>query len=240
MRNSNIYTITFVLIMSLLVALLLAGVSQALKPLQEANQVADMKKNILSSVGIKVGSGECSSVESCYVKNIRSIVVNSSGEIIKGDAENIDLQSEITKAKGKQQYPVFIRIKDDKPVAYCVPVVGKGLWGTVWGYVALETDLSSIKGITFYKHVETPGLGAEIATDWFTKGYVNKKITDKDGKFVSVSIVKGKVKTDSPMKAHEVDGISGATITCDAVNLFVKEKLGLYEPYFKKLRKVGE
>ncbi len=242
MGQSNKYTIIFVFIMAVVVSLLLAGVSQSLKPLQEANEIADMKLNILSAVGFSVtkGNSDCYQVEACYSKNIKAIVVDSKGNEKKGVAETIDIEAQKSLPENERSYPVFIRVKDGEKIAYCLPVIGKGLWGTIFGYMALEKDLSSIKGVTFYKHQETPGLGAEIATDWFKKGYIGKKIFNEENKLVSVNIVKGKVIPTSKNFAHEVDGISGATLTCQGVNKFVANKLKIYEPYLSKLRKEVE
>lgn len=123
--------------------------------------------------------------------------------------------------------------------AYIVPAEGNGLWGMIYSYVALEPDLNTIKGIRFYKHIETPGLGGECEKPWFTGQYVGKKILDPSGNLVSVGVVKGKV-SDSYSSAedlsHHVDGISGATITGKGITTFLKEDLGRYNPYFQQLR----
>lgn len=242
MGQSNRYTIIFVFIMAVVVSLLLAGVSQSLKSKQEANELADMKLNILSAVGYLINrqNADCTDIKVCYAKNIKAIVVDSEGNLKDGVAEKIDMEAQLDLPESERSYPVFIRIKDGKEIAYCLPIIGKGLWGTIYGYMALEKDLNSIKGVTFYKHQETPGLGAEIGTDWFKNGYIGKKIFDEENNLVSVNIVKGKTNPNSRNLTHEVDGISGATLTCDGVNLFVIEKLKLYEPYLKKLRKEVE
>jgi len=122
--------------------------------------------------------------------------------------------------------------------AYILPISGKGLWSTVYGYLALEQDGITIKGITFYKHGETPGLGGEIDKDWFKDSFKGKKIASPSGELVSVTIVKGKVidRVPSEEAYHCVDGISGATLTGNGINQFLKADLLKYEPYLKQIR----
>ena len=121
---------------------------------------------------------------------------------------------------------------------YAIPVHGKGLWSTLYGYLALESDLDTIKGMTFYKQGETAGLGAEIAQPWFQENFVGKKIFDGEV-LRSIEVVKGKVEqliADPDDQVYAVDGISGASITGRGVADLLKEKLSIYEPYIKRVR----
>ena len=118
--------------------------------------------------------------------------------------------------------------------AYVIPIMGYGLWDLIKGYVALDLDLNTVKGISFYENKETPGLGARITEDWFKANYVGKKVLDESGALTSVTIVKGEAPDDD---IHAVDGISGATLTCQGINQFLLSDLERYEPYFKTLRK---
>ena len=242
MRQTNAYTFIFMTITAIIAALVLSVASQSLKKKQQFNVETDMKKNILIAVGV-MKDGKCfdgsPDVISCYKKNISSFAIDNKGNIKKGDIvpERLNPVKEMDKPEDQRSYPVFARKIDNKINSYAVPVIGKGLWGTIFGYIALGEDVNVIKGITFYKHAETPGLGAEIETDWFQKSFVNKKIFNKDNKLVSVKIVKGKVDPSSPDIEHEVDGISGATLTCRGVNKLLKDSLTLYAPYFKSLKK---
>lgn len=128
---------------------------------------------------------------------------------------------------------LFVHKKDGQPDAYVVPIEGYGLWDIIKGYVALGTDLNTVKGITFYEHKETPGLGARITEDWFKDNYKGKEILNEQGDLVSITIAKGKAEDAGP---HTVDGISGATLTGDGINQFLERDLETYEPYFKTLR----
>jgi Na+-transporting NADH:ubiquinone oxidoreductase subunit C len=249
-RQTNVYTYIFITIISALAALILSFASWSLKDKQQFNVETDMKKNILIAVGV-MKEGRCydsrqkafvdnCDVLCCYNKNISSFIVDYQGKV-KTDKglvpERVLPEKEKEKPQDQRSYPVFAMKVGDKITAYSIPIIGKGLWGSIYGYIALKDDLNTINGLTFYKHVETPGLGAEIETEWFTRGFEKKQIFDEKGKLVSVKIVKGKVNPNSPKILHEVDGISGATLTCRAVTKLLKNSLALYEPYFKSLRK---
>ncbi len=121
---------------------------------------------------------------------------------------------------------------------YIIPIEGNGLWGMMYGYIALETDLNTVAGIRFYKHIETPGLGAELAKIDHNEKWIGKKILDEDGKLVSVKVAKGDAEqTHAQEIEHYVDGISGATLTAKGINEFLRADLLTYEPYFKTQRK---
>jgi Na+-transporting NADH:ubiquinone oxidoreductase subunit C len=235
-RQSNLYTFLYITGIALVTALVLSAASQTLKPLQEKNVELDMKKNILIAVGLYKEKG-CD-VAACYKNSIKGIVVNHKGEVVASvEPESIDFEAEMEKAPEKRKLPVFLRRDNGKTTALCMPIVGKGLWSTLYGYIALGTDYNTVVGLTFYKHGETPGLGAEIESAWFLKNFQGKKIYDTRGNLVSVTVVKGTVSASSPMKDHEVDGISGATLTGNGVNLLLKKCLSSYAPYFRKMRK---
>jgi Na+-transporting NADH:ubiquinone oxidoreductase subunit C len=236
-RQSNLYTIVFIIITSFAAALILSVSSSVLKERQERNAELDVKKNILYAVDLLKDSSD---PEKLYKEYIRSTVVNSQGKVLEksAPAEKINFERELEKKPAEREYPVFMSIneKDGKISAYCIPIVGKGLWSTLYGYLALETDLKTIKGISFYKHAETPGLGGEIEKPEFQKNFYGKKILSESGELVSVTVLKGKTRPNSPSLIHEVDGISGATLTVNGVNKLLKDCLLIYEPYFKTIR----
>ena len=128
---------------------------------------------------------------------------------------------------------VYVYQPGGTPNAYVIPIEGYGLWDLMKGYLALDLDLNTIKGISFYEHKETPGLGARVDEAWFKENWIGKKILDDSGKLVSITVVKGEAPDEDP---HKVDGISGATLTGDGINEFVLGDLQTYEPYFQTLR----
>ena len=156
------------------------------------------------------------------------------GDLRRAFDNNIDLKKELDKAKAgkenEQLFPLFICKKEGKSF-YIIPIRGKGLWGPIWGFISLESDMSTVYGISFGHKSETPGLGAEIETEKFQAQFVAKKILDESGNFVSVSVIKGGAK---PEDLHGVDAISGATITSIGVSDMLKNTLINYVPYFKK------
>jgi Na+-transporting NADH:ubiquinone oxidoreductase subunit C len=215
MRNSNLYTFGFAFVVCVVCAVLLGGSVSGLRDLQEINVRVDIQKNILKAVGLP-----------------------ESGNLDKMKNPEIEAlyKSRIREDKTKKGQPVYLKLGSDASSvdAYCIPISGKGLWSTIYGYLALKSDLNSVLGITFYKHGETPGLGGEIEKDWFTDNFKkDKKILDENGKLVSINIVKGKANPTDP---HAVDGISGATFTSIGVAKFIKSTLQDYESYFKKQR----
>ncbi|HHJ51586.1 MAG TPA: NADH:ubiquinone reductase (Na(+)-transporting) subunit C [Caldithrix abyssi] len=234
--HSNAYTFRFAAIVTIVCSVLLASAATLLKPRQEENQKLDARKNILVAIGIQPEEGKSFSrkqINQLYRQHIREFVVNKDGEIVKGK-----LPDELDPKKDTDLYPLYEAVKNDSMFAYVIPISGKGLWSTIYGYLALKLDCDEILGITFYRHGETPGLGGEISKKWFTDNFKGKHIRDKNGKLVSIRVIKGKVKEKcTPEEAdHCVDGISGATLTGRGVTKFFKKELEKYEPFFSKVR----
>ncbi len=238
MQHSNLHTFRFIAIISIIAALVLSSASQLLRKQQELNVEIDMKKNILTAFEL-LKKEDCNDIKKCYNAYIKSYVINSKGEKVThiSEPEKIDIQKELEKPVQKRRFPVFIKLIDNKPKAYCIPLLGKGLWSTLYGYLALEKDLNTVLGVTFYKHAETPGLGAEIEKEWFLKNFKGKKIFTDTGTLASIKVLKGKVNLKSTTKQHEVDGISGATLTANGVTKAIKDCLTIYLPLFKILNK---
>ena len=173
--NKNSYTFGFAVVMVVIVASLLAIAAISLKPFQEKNVVAEKRQNILTTIGIEVSREEAASA---YQKNISdSYVLNYKGEVVEGEAFDVDLGVEVKKSKEEQQLPIFVSEKEGKKT-YILPMRGKGLWGPIWGYLALKEDMSTISGAVFDHKSETPGLGAEISLGWFQEPFIGKTIYD--------------------------------------------------------------
>ena len=233
MRNfSNTYIFIFSTIMVIIVALLLSLAAMQLKPFQDKNIEVEKKQNILKSV--RVMSTPDDAVET-YAKYITdSYVINNKGEKQADvDAFNIDLKKELGKPASERLLPIFVGTLDDKTNAYVFPVRGKGLWGPIWGYVSLLPDMNTIYGVTFDHQGETPGLGAEISTDWFQKPFQGKTIFKDSIEFISIRVVKGGAKKDDP---HAVDAISGGTITSVSLQAMLDSCLVQYKPFLLKNR----
>jgi Na+-transporting NADH:ubiquinone oxidoreductase subunit C len=236
---SNTYIFFFSLIMVTIVAILLSFVSMQLKPRQEMNIQIERKQDVLRSVGKAENVGEVSDknsyIDEEFAKYITdSYVVDFNGNPVQKDAFEVMLQlnAEIRKPKEERDYPVFVFSDGQGGKKYVVPVRGKGLWGPIWGYIALDADLNTICGAVFDHKGETPGLGAEISTAWFQAPFAGKTIFDDAGDFVSIEVVKGGADPSNP---HQVDAISGGTITSKALQAMLKDCLAGYVAHFKAI-----
>ena len=231
-RITKAYTLGFAAAVTMVCSILLASAATLLKDRQDQNIQLDIKYNILSVLGL-VESRDVAPEKllSLYDNSVKTFVVDLEGNPVSGQrAEDIDPR------KSPELLPVFSRQEGGEITAYCLPTQGKALWSTVKGYIALEKDLNTVKGITFYSHAETPGLGGEIEKEWFTSAFKGKTILNSKGEIVSIEIVKGKIKPGEKGTEHKVDGISGATLTTKGLNDFIKATLEKYEPYFKNAR----
>ena len=233
--RSNTYVLLFTALVTVILGFLLSLASSQLKTLQEENVAVDMRKNILRSLDIREKEGEIwtnETVQSLYETFIRTAVLDSDGnEVPSVTIEAVD--AEIDTAL----FPLFTKVVDGDIEGYAIPVIGRGLWSTLYGYLALDPDGVTVKGIQFYKHGETPGLGGEVEQDWFTGNFIGKRVVDEKGDLVSIQVLRGKVDPSSNEAYHQVDGISGATMTSKGVNYFLMDDLQKYEPFFQRIRK---
>ena len=231
--NKNSFTFGFTTIMVIIVSALLSIAYIKLKPYQDRNIELEKKQNILSSVGITVDRDNVEAKYSTYIKS--EIVLNNKGEEVEGSAFDVDLGKEIKKDVNTQLLPLFIS-EVDGVTRYIIPLRGKGLWGPIWGFIALEDDLNKVYGAVFDHKKETPGLGAEINTPIFQEPFAGKTIFEGEV-FTPIKVIKGG-PTEGDM--HGVDGISGGTITSNGVSDMLSERLNMYLPYFNKMKPVFE
>ena len=229
---SNRYIFTFSSVMVIVVAALLAMTATLLQPRQQKNLEIEKKKNMLESIRIPSDNITTEELYSKYVKE--SFVLNSKGIVTGGiDAFNVEMKAEQKKPLEQQYLPVFVATIDNGEKVTIIPVEGKGLWGPIFGYVSLKSDMNTIYGVTFDHKGETPGLGAEINTSDFENQFREKAFFDGD-KFISVSVLKGHVKPDN---IHSVDAISGGTITSKGLEKMLFDCIKKYEDWLLKNRK---
>jgi len=227
-RNGNTYTVLYAAIMVILVAAILASVSMALKPRQVRNIEIEKKQSILASVNIASTAENADDIYS--EKIVNQYVINTKGELVDGNAFEIDLKKEHAKDNADMRLPVF-ECETEDGLKYILPMRGTGLWGPIWGYVSLNSDMNTIYGANFDHEGETPGLGAEIATEPFEKQFVGKTIFDDNGNLYSIIVAK--VGQDAPAQ-HKVDGISGGTITSKGLENMLRDDFTRYEEFLKK------
>lgn len=227
-RNSNNYTFIYASVMVILVAAILSIAAMALKPLQKKNTEIEKKQNILASVNIITTAKNAEEVYSQKILN--SYVVNSKGEVIEGDAFSVELRLQKVKPLEERQLPVF-ECQTDEGLKYIFPLRGAGLWGPLWGYIALNEDLNTIYGANFDHQGETPGLGAEISTPSFQEPFKGKQIFDASGNLVSIIVAKA---NESAPAQHRVDAISGGTITSKGLEQMLLDDLKSYQNFITR------
>jgi Na+-transporting NADH:ubiquinone oxidoreductase subunit C len=231
-KDSNGYTFLFAIIMVVVVGSGLAAISVALKPRQDKNLVVKKKMDILNALKIEgVNRKNASDLYSQYVLEDESVVLNSSGEEVEGVAFDIDIKKDYrdkTLAVKDRKYPLYVANIDNSK-KYVIPVVGSGLWGPIWGYIAVNEDKTSIYGAQFDHKTETPGLGAEIKQDFFTKRF-DTEVISENGEYKKIKVV----KDGSGGELHAVDGITGGTITSKGLEEMVDRTVQVYVKYFNK------
>jgi Na+-transporting NADH:ubiquinone oxidoreductase subunit C len=253
-KNSNAYTFIFATVLIVVVGSLLALAAVLLKDAQVANVQKEKMQNILSSVGKTVTPENAKTTFDQYITD--QVVIDGNGQVVENTditAFDIDvlkdykaglsvlykkhksdigqLRQALTNFKGSGiKYPLFVCTMDDNSTNYIIPLVGTGLWGPIWGYIALGPDKNTVVGTSFDHKTETPGLGAEIKEDFFEDPWIGDKVFDEQGTFKSIKVIKGGAKDDNP---HGVDAISGGTITSNGVSEMVERTLKIYEPFLK-------
>ena len=231
-RDSNAYTFIFATLMVLVVASVLAFTASSLKDLQDSNVRKEKMQNILATIGVETDREQAETLYNKYITGELSLT--SSGDLDQEViAFEINLNNELKKPANEQRFPLYeASVEGEK--YYIVPLRGAGLWNAIWGYIALEEDKNTIKGAVFDHVGETAGLGAEITQEWFQNRFLGEKVFDENGNLVGINVSKtNNDPKDLDKDDHEVDAISGATITGDGVTNMILERLNHYLPYLK-------
>jgi Na+-transporting NADH:ubiquinone oxidoreductase subunit C len=234
--------IGFATAVCLVCSVLLALVSTALAPREARNKANDVKTKVLQVFGADVTNekGKLSvsqdELDTLFSSRITGLVLDSAGQLVadrKVETLTPRQISERDKATGmKAFYPVYIyEDPETSTKQYAIHVSGKGLWSTIKGFMALDGDLSTIAGIVFYEHQETPGLGGEVEKPYFQDSF-KEKAWLANGVVQTFRIT----KPGSPESKHAVDGITAATMTCRGVEEFLNDDFSVYNNYFETLR----
>lgn len=235
---SNRYITIYTLIMTLVVSVVLAFTVTGLKPFHDEAEAIFKKRDILGAIEgqlpKKLADMSDEEVLSLFDSKVEQVVIDAKGKKQEGvKAESVDMAAEEKKPEAARQYPLFI-FNGEQGKIYLTSVRGNGLWDKIWAYVAIKDDLNTIVGAAFGHVGETPGLGAEIKDNPnFPKQFEGKQLLNDQGDYVSVKVVKGGAK--DPL--HEVDGISGATITSTGVSEMMVRGLEVYLPYLQAQKK---
>jgi len=234
-REKSGYTIIYAAVMVIIVALGLAFTHQALNERQTANVNIDKMQQLLRSLNIDATAAEAQQRYGELVKN--AYLINSDGTKVEGSEGTTPNDPAFSTTPGDEEargLPVY-EAEIEGSVKYIIPMQGTGLWGPIWGYLAVESNGSTIYGAEFGHQGETPGLGAEIVMLSFREQFIGKEII-KEGAFKSVAVVK---PGQSVSNRDYVDGISGGTITSKGVDAMLLNSVGEYERFLMNLNAVN-
>lgn len=261
-RESTSKTVTVALILCVVCSLVVSSAAVGLRGLQERNKLEYKRKNILKAAGIYEEKSKASieeqfsAIESTLIDLATGLPVEESmvdpatydSRKAAGSSQmSVEIPSDQDKAgiKRREKYAFVYSLKEgDELQKIILPIYGKGLWSTMYGYIALEKDFKTVSGITFYQHGETPGLGGEIENPAWQASWKGKQaLAEQNGKYRPViEVVKGGVVEGSPDANHQIDALSGATITSSGVEGTIAYWLGPdgFGQYLKRLRNSQE
>ena len=256
-KNSVAYTFIFATVVCLFFSVIVSSAAVSLKEQQEANAVLDRQKKVLAVTGL-MPAGEswtADKIESTFNDKIKAKVIDlKTGEYVDGvDAAAYDQQKASRDPERSIEAPdnrakvgriphhalVYHLVADGNVDMLVLPVEGKGLWSTLYGYLALDKDVNTVRGLTLYQHAETPGLGGEVDNPKWKSLWPNRKVYDENGK-VKIAVIKG--TAGSPEEdPYNVDGLSGATITANGVSYLLQFWLSqdAFGPYLSKFKQQG-
>lgn len=254
MKNDAMKTLFVAAILCVACSILVSGAAVLLKPAQEANKVLDVKKNLLLASGLIEEPVTPEEINQAYTQIQAEVIELETGEPTDIEAATfsqekaskdpemnkvIDPKADIAGIKVRSRYaPAYKYLKDGSLEMLVLPIKGKGLWSTLYGFLALDKDLRTVRGLGFYAHGETPGLGGEIDNPKWKAIWKGKKAFDENFDDVKITVVKGAVDSSDPKSEYKVDGLSGATITSNGVTFLVQYWLGDdgFGPYLARLR----
>ncbi|MCC5847866.1 MAG: NADH:ubiquinone reductase (Na(+)-transporting) subunit C [Verrucomicrobia bacterium] len=233
MQKDELHTIKFAGIVCLVCSLSLAGVRQTLRPIQLENERMDKQVNVLKALfpDFDPDGNELSEADQIRLFT-EGRILRSNRDWIQRYFEEFITEETVELPRGREG-TLYRLSRDGETVSFAFPAEGKGLWSTVHSYVGLQPDLATIRGVTFFDHGETPGLGGEASKPWFQKNFKGKKLW-ADGEPVTLVVAKGSAPDDG---SNQVDGMSGATITGNGIQRFVNTTFRQYnETVFSAMR----
>jgi len=255
-RDSVSWTLIFATGLCVICSLMVSSAAVALRTQQDQNKELDRKQNILRAAGL-LEDGADADIDELFEKIETKIVDLETGEYVtdispdqfdqrKAAADpqrSVDIPAgqDVAGIKRREKRSAVYLVRENgKLKTLVLPVYTKGLWSTMYGFLALESDLDTVKGLGFYEHGETPGLGGEVDNPNWKELWVGKEVFDDSGE-IALRVIKGTVNPDSPDASHQVDGLSGATITSRGVTNLLDYWLGAggFGPYLSKLKAAG-
>lgn len=254
-KDSISKTLTVTVLLCVVCSVVVSAAAVLLKPQQVSNKELDRKTNILAAAGLNEPG---KSVDELFAQITTKIVDLETGKFTdavnaatydaakaaKDPARSIklDRSADIASIKRQARYmPVYLVQNGDQIEKIILPVHGYGLWSTLYGFLALEGDLNTVVGLGFYSHAETPGLGGEVDNPAWKALWPGKQVYAEGSMEPELHLIKGNVNQALPEAVHQVDGLSGATLTSNGVSNLVKFWLGEngYAPFLANLRAGG-
>jgi Na+-transporting NADH:ubiquinone oxidoreductase subunit C len=256
-QDSNAYIVGFATAVCLICSIVVSTSAVALRDRQDRNKVLDRQKKVLVVAGLlqEGQSATPAEIEEAFVENIQMRVVDlatgdydaeidaSAYDQRKATKDPAQSRSAPSNTAGLTRVPnkatVYLRVEDDEVSSLILPIEGKGLWSTLYGFIALAPDTTTIQGITFYEHGETPGLGGEVDNPSWKALWVGRLAYD-EGWEPAIEVMKG-VAGPVDEDPYRVDGLSGSTLTARGVTNLVRFWLGEngFDPYLDKIRDGG-
>jgi|TARA_B110000114_G_scaffold43872_1_gene46451 Na+-transporting NADH:ubiquinone oxidoreductase subunit C len=249
-NNSTLKTIKVALVLCIVCSVIVSTAAVLLRPAQQANKDLDRKTNVLAAAGMlqkgddvnaKFASITARAVDLATGKFTDAVDLDSYNQrkASKDPELSIDLgDADIAKIGRLPKYMIVYVVEGDAGLEKIIlPIKGYGLWSTLYGFVALEADLNTVAGLGFYEHAETPGLGGEIDNPLWKAQWIGKKSYDANNK-QALTVVRGKVDLSRSESIHEIDGLSGATLTSRGVDNLIKFWMGEngFSPFLSNLR----
>ncbi|MHC4956050.1 MAG: Na(+)-translocating NADH-quinone reductase subunit C [Planctomycetota bacterium] len=255
-RETTSKTVLVALALAVVCSLLVSTAAVVLRPMQEENKLLEKQKNILMAAGLydeKVPIADAFEAFEPKIVNLETGAYVPATEVdpqaydqreAAGDPARsvaIGAEEDVARIGRRAKYALIYLVKTDGQLDQLVlPIVGKGLWSTMYGFLSLDKDGETVRGVTFYEHGETAGLGGEVSNPLWNAKWVGKKIYG-DANKVAFAVIKGQVVDGSADAIHHVDGLSGSTLTSDGVTNLMHYWLGEqgFGPFLERIRKGG-
>ncbi|WP_438971391.1 Na(+)-translocating NADH-quinone reductase subunit C [Methylophaga sp.] len=245
-------TLFIAVLLCLICSILVSTAAVSLKPIQTSNKKDDIKRNILAVTGLSDNAG---TLDELFGQFDVRLVNLSEGQYAETDIDPVSYDQRKASADPQMSVkltseqniagigsraklaPVYLLTEGDTIKQVVLPVHGYGLWSTLYGFLSLEGDFNTIRGLRFYDHAETPGLGGEVDNPKWRAQWQGKEVFDENGD-VEIRVIRGYVDPKSPNAEHKVDGLSGATLTSNGVTNLLQYWLGDhgFGPYLKNMR----